>query len=162
ASRVQWRSHDGSDLLHEERRLGTYLLPGPHGWGLRWRSRLRPSADPVTFTSPANRGRLGAGYGALVWRLPGAAEVRALVEGRRGNRGGSALGVRDGVAQGRVDRRVLRAPGYRGGGTALAWDAPRRLERGGHLAVVVRTAAFDQPVISDEVPDPLAAITAAE
>ncbi|MGN7210545.1 MULTISPECIES: DUF6807 family protein [Brachybacterium] len=181
ASRVQWRSHDGSDLLHEERRLGTYLLPGPHGWGLRWRSRLRPSADPVTFTSPANRGRLGAGYGGLFWRLPGADEVRVLVEGgrgeavahgsrspfvivqrRHGNAWSSLLMVQDEEAQGRIDPWFVRASDYLGVGTSLAWDAPRRLERGEHLDVVVRTAVFDHPVISDEVPDLLAAITAAE
>lgn len=181
ASRVQWRSHDGSDLLHEERRLGTYLLPGPHGWGLRWRSRLRPSADPVIFTSPANRGRLGAGYGGLFWRLPGADEVRVLVEGgrgeavahgsrspfvivqrRHGNAWSSLLMVQDEEAQGRIDPWFVRASDYLGVGTSLAWDAPRRLERGEHLDVVVRTAVFDHPVISDEVPDLLAAITAAE
>ena len=181
ASRVQWRSHDGSDLLHEERRLGTYLLPGPHGWGLRWRSRLRPSADPVAFTSPPNRGRLGAGYGGLFWRLPGADEVRVLVEGgrgeavahgsrspfvivqrRHGNAWSSLLMVQDEEAQGRIDPWFVRASDYLGVGTSLAWDAPRRLERGEHLDVVVRTAVFDHPVISDEVPDLLAAITAAE
>lgn len=181
ASRVQWRAHDGGDLLREQRRLGTYLLPGPRGWGLRWRSRLRPGDGPVTFTSPANRGRLGAGYGGLFWRLPDADEVRVLVEGgrgeamahgsrspfvivqrRHGNAWSSLVMVQDEEAQGRLDPWFVRASDYLGVGTSLAWDAPRLLDRGEHLDVVVRTALLDHPVISEEVPDLLAAIAAAE
>lgn len=181
SSRVQWRAHDGSGLLDEQRHLGSYALPGPRGWGLRWRSRLRPVADPVTFTSPANRGRLGAGYGGLFWRLPHADEVQVLVEGGRGEAAAhgsrspfviiqrrhgttwsSLLMVQDEEAQGRLDPWFVRISDYIGTGSSLAWDAPRRLDRGAHLDVVVRTAVFDHPVGVDDVPALLASITAAE
>jgi len=181
SSRVQWRAHDGGDLLHEDRSLDTFLLPGPRGWGLRWRSRLRPGTGPVTFTSPANRGRLGAGYGGLFWRLPDADEVRVLVEGgrgeaiahgslspfvivqrRHGNAWSSLLMVQDEEAQGRIDPWFVRASDYLGAGTSLAWDAPRHLEPGAHLDVVVRVAVLDHPVSGDEVPELLSAITAAK
>ena len=181
SSRVQWRAHDGAELLHEQRSLGTFLLPGPRGWGLHWRSRLHTAGGPVTFTSPANRGRLGAGYGGLFWRLPEADEVLVLVEGgrgeaiahgsrspfvivqrRHGSTWSSLLMVQDEEAQGRIDPWFVRASDYLGVGTSLAWDAPRRLEAGAHLDVVVRAAVLDHPVSDDEVPELLAAITAAE
>jgi LacI family transcriptional regulator len=182
SSRVRWSAHDGRDLLHEERSLGSFLLPGPRGWGLRWRSRLRSGTGAaVTFTSPANKGRLGAGYGGLFWRLPNADEVRVLVEGgrgeamahgslspfvivqrRHGNAWSSLLMVQDEEAQGRIDPWFVRASDYLGVGTSLAWDSPRRLEPDAQLDVVVRVAVLDHPVISDEVPELLAAIASAE
>jgi len=85
-----------------------------------------------------------------------------IVQRRHGNAWSSLLMVQDEEAQGRIDPWFVRASDYLGVGTSLAWDAPRRRERGEHLDVVVRTAVFDHPVISDEVPDLLASITAAE
>lgn len=181
SSRVLWRAHDEAELLHEQRRLGAYALPGPRGWGLRWRSRLRSSDGPVTFTSPANRGRLGAGYGGLFWRLPDADEVELLVDGGRGEakahgsrspyvivqrRHGAAwtslVMVQDEDAQGRIDPWFVRASDYLGVASSLAWDAPRHLDSGEHLDVVVRAAVFDHRVETADVPDLLAAIADAE
>src|SRR5699024_11031301 len=132
-SEVRWKAHDKSDLLLEERSLETFVLPAQRGWGLRWRSDLRADAGPVTFTSPANRGRLGAGYGGLFWRLPDADEVRVLVEGgrgeakahgsrspfliiqrRHGNSWTSLVMMQDEAAQGRVDPWFVRVSDYIG------------------------------------------------
>ncbi|WP_114855788.1 DUF6807 family protein [Brachybacterium sp. YJGR34] len=176
-SSIRWRAHDGSDLLLEDRRTGAFLLPEQQGWGLTWRSRLRADATALTISSPATRGRLGAGYGGLFWRLPGADETRILVEEgrgepfahgstspfivvqrRHGNDWTSLVLVQDEQGQGRIDPWFVRASDYIGIGTSFAWEAPREIPRGEQLEVVVRAAVFDHPVIADEVPAIIAAM----
>ena len=168
---VRWRAHDGSALLPEERRLGAFLLPRQRGWGLA--GGRRPSADtvPLTFTSPANKGRMGAGYGGLFWRLPAADETVLLVEGGRGEamahgstspyvvlerRHGdtwtSLVMVQDEAAQGRIDPWFVRSADYLGVATSLAWDAPREVGRGEELQGVVRAAVLDRAIDAEEVP----------
>jgi LacI family transcriptional regulator len=176
-SLVRWRTHDGSDLLLEHRRVGAFLLPEQHGWGLDWRSRLEADAGDIRLTSPANKGRLGAGYGGLFWRLPSADETRILVEGgkgesvahgssspyvviqrRHGNDWTSLVMIQDEQAQGRIDPWFVRASDYVGIGTSLAWSRPRDIEAGTALDLRVRAVVLDHPVIGDEVPDILASL----
>ncbi|WP_193103593.1 DUF6807 family protein [Brachybacterium sp. FME24] len=180
-SQVRWLAHDGSDLLLEHRRLGAFLLPEQRGWGLAWRSRLEADSGDLHMTSPAVRGRLGAGYGGLFWRLPSTDETRILVEGgqgesvahgssspflvvqrRHGNDWTSLLLVQDEQAQGRIDPWFVRASDYVGIGTSFAWSQSRLLPAGGMLDVRVRAAVFDHPVITDEVPDIITAMPVME
>lgn len=180
-TQVQWLAHDGSDLMLEQRRVAAFLLPEQEGWGLAWRSRLIADAGDVRLTSPANRGRLGAGYGGLFWRLPSTDETRILVEGgqgesvahgssspflvvqrRHGNDWTSLLLVQDERAQGRIDPWFVRASDYVGVGTSLAWSQPRVIPDGSSVDVIVRAAVFDHPVIADEVPEIIAAMPAVE
>ncbi|UVY84958.1 PmoA family protein [Brachybacterium sp. NBEC-018] len=170
-STVRWNAHDGAPLLLEDRRLGAFVLPGHPGWGLAWRSRLEADSVPVTLTSPANKGRFGAGYGGLFWRLPTADETRVIVEGgqgesaahgstspflvvqrRHGTDWTSLLMVQDEQAQGRIDPWFVRVTDYVGVATSLAWDAPREIPLGDSLPVVVRAAVFDHAVEAGEVP----------
>lgn len=176
---VRWLAHDGRDLLLEQRRLCAFLLPESEGWALRWRSRLQADAEPVTFASPANRGRVGAGYGGFFWRLPDADETRVLVEegegeaAANGSRGSwviirrrhgdawtSLVLVQDPEVQGRLDPWFVRATDYVGAGTALAWDAPRSLALGESLDVELVAAVLDRVAEPEDVPRLLAACPA--
>jgi len=176
-SQVQWRTHDGQELLLEDRRLAGFLLPRHSAWGLAWRSRLHAHTGELTLTSPANRGRLGAGYGGLFWRLPGADETRIVVdEGqgesaahgsvspylvvqrRHGNAWTSLLLAQDEHGQGRIDPWFVRASDYVGIGTSLAWDQPRTVPAGDTLDVRVRAAILDYRVDSAEAPAIIAAM----
>src|SRR5699024_529608 len=176
-SQVRWRTHEGEDLLLEDRRLAAFLLPEHNAWGLAWRSRLHANAGELRFTSPANRGRLGAGYGGLFWRLPGADETRILVDDGQGesaahgsvspfilvqqrhaNAWTSLLLAQNEQAQGRIDPWFVRASDYVGIGTSLAWDRPRTVASGDTLDVRVRTALLDYRADPSEVPAIIAAM----
>lgn len=167
---VRWRRHDGTELLLEHRRIGAFLLPDHRGWGLTWASRLEADRGDLHLTSPATRGRHGAGYGGLFWRLPSADETRILVREGRGEsvahgstsdfivisrRHGtdwtSLLMVQDEQAQGRIDPWFVRLMDYVGVGTSLAWSEPRDIPASQSLDVRVRAAVLDQLVEADEV-----------
>lgn len=176
---VRWHGHDGRDLLLEQRRLCAFLLPEDEGWALRWRSRLQADAEPVTFASPANRGRVGAGYGGFFWRLPDADETRVLVEegegeaAANGSRGAyviiqrrhgdawtSLILVQDEQAQGRLDPWFVRATDYVGAGTSLAWDHPYSLPLGGSVEFDVVAGVLDRAADAGDVARLLAACPA--
>ncbi|MGP9539250.1 DUF6807 family protein [Brachybacterium sp. AOP43-C2-M15] len=176
---VRWRTHGGSDVLLEQRRIGAYLLPEHRGWGLSWRSRLEADSGAVHLTSPATRGRLGAGYGGLFWRLPTADETRILVEGgqgeshahgstsefivvsrRHGDDWTSLLLVQDEAAQGRIDPWFVRVMDYVGVGTSLAWTQPRDIPAEESLDLRVRAAVLDHLVDADGVAGIIAAMPA--
>ncbi|RCS66431.1 LacI family DNA-binding transcriptional regulator [Brachybacterium sp. JB7] len=176
---VRWRTHDGSDVLLEHRRTGAFLLPEHRGWGLSWHSRLEADSGALHLNSPATRGRLGAGYGGLFWRLPTADETRILVEGGRGEsiahgstsefivvsrRHGedwtSLLLVQDEAIQGRIDPWFVRVMDYVGVGTSLAWSQQRDIPADDSLEVRVRAAVLDHLVSADEVAGIIAAMPA--
>lgn len=180
-SRVRWLAHDTHDLLLEQRSQSAFLLPGQYGWGLTWRSRLEADAEPLHLTSPANRGRMGAGYGGLFWRLPSADETRILVEEGQGEsiahgsssnfiiiqrRHGadwtSLVLVQDVQAQGRIDPWFVRSTDYVGIGTSLAWSQPRDIPVGEALTVHVHAAILDHAVTAEEIPGLLTAIPMAD
>lgn len=176
---VRWRTHDGTELLLEHRRISAFLLPEHQAWGMTWTSRLDADRGAVHLTSPATRGRHGAGYGGLFWRLPGADETRILVrEGqgeslahgscgewivisrRHGAEWTSLLMVQDEKAQGRIDPWFVRLMDYVGVGTSLAWAEPREIPASTSLDVRVRAAVLDQLLSADEVDDLLAEMPA--
>lgn len=176
-SQIRWLAHDGRDLLTEQRTLTTGLLPEAPGWGLHWRSSLMADAEPLHLTSPATRGRVGAGYSGLFWRLPDADETRILVaqgqgEGlahgstgevlvvqrRHGRAWTSLVLAQDSEVQGRVDPWFVRSSDYVGVGPSLAWDREREVGRGEVLEIAVRMALLDRRVHVEEVPQLLAAM----
>lgn len=177
-ARVRWLAHDGHDLLTEHRTLSTSLLPDAPGWGLHWHSSLTADAAPLHLTSPATRGRAGAGYSGLFWRLPDADETRILVaeghgEGlahgstgealvvqrRHGRAWSSLVLVQDVEVQGRVDPWFVRASDYVGIGPSLAWDQPREVAQGQTLEISLRMVLLDRRASFEEVPGLLAAMS---
>ena len=174
-ARVRWLAHDGHELLTEHRALCTALLPEADGWSLHWHSTLEAGAEPLRITSPATRGRPGAGYSGLFWRLPDADETRILVaegqgEGlahgstgealvvqrRHGRAWSSLVLVQDAEIQGRVDPWFVRASDYVGIGPSLAWDRAREVDRGQRLEIALRMVLLDRRAELDEVPGLLA------
>lgn len=176
-SRVRWIAHDDRDLLLEQRSQSAFLLPAHHGWGMTWHSRLEADVEPLHLTSPANRGRLGAGYGGLFWRLPSADDTRILVEEGQGEpiaHGSSSTFIiiqrRHGAdwtslvlvqgedMQGRIDPWFVRSTDYIGIGTSFSWSQPRELALGEVLTVHVHAAILDYAVSAEEVPELLTAL----
>ena len=174
-SQVRWTSHDGHDLLGERRVLTTALLPGAAGWSLHWHSSLHADVEALRLTSPATRGRPGAGYSGLFWRLPSADETRVLVaEGRgeglahgstgqtlvvqrrHGQAWSSLVLVQDAETQGRVDPWFVRSSDYVGIGPSLAWDRARDVALGDTLEISMRMLLLDRRAAIEEVPELLA------
>lgn len=187
-SSIRWISHDGTDLLRERRRQSAFILPvpggptgsggstgsgsstAPEGWGLVWSSRLQADDEDVRITSPAVRGRMGAGYGGLFWRLPSTDEARIVVPGgtgeaaahgsehpfviiqrRHGDAWSSLVMVQDAAAQGRIDPWFVRSTDYVGVATSLAWQQPLDIPRGTWIDVAVTALVLDRAIEADEV-----------
>ncbi|MGP9604139.1 DUF6807 family protein [Brachybacterium sp. AOP42-E1-35] len=170
-AQVDWLAHDGRALLTEQRTLAASLLPSGPGWGLRWRSSLTADAEPLQLHSPATRGRVGAGYGGLFWRLPGADETRILtadgpgearahgstgevlvVQRRHGQSWSSLVLVQDREAQGRIDPWFVRSSDYVGVGASLAWQEPRDVPLSETLEIALTLLFLDRAVDVEEVP----------
>ena len=147
--RLSWTGTDDVEQLTEDREIR--LARTDEANLLSWRSRLTPHHD-VQVGSPATRGRSGAGYGGLFWRLgPDVGDATQV-----------AVSTADGVvtgeqeALGAVGRWLMltqtrpegvvtlllaqpaedllpwfvRTSGYVGAGPAVAWDALRPLAAG--------------------------------
>ncbi|MEZ0164278.1 DUF6807 family protein [Kineococcus sp. LSe6-4] len=157
---VRWVDRDGEPQLDEQRSLTAHVLPHQEAWLLDWRSRLLPRRD-LTLTSPVSRGRVGAGYGGVYWRLAhaeetvlftAAAEGEAAVMGsrtpwlafarRHGRSWSSVLLVQD--RHGPVLPWFARGTDYVGAGPALAWDEPRVLAAGVPVEVGLLTVVVDR------------------
>ncbi|MGY5765298.1 DUF6807 family protein [Brachybacterium sp. DNPG3] len=178
-SDVRWLSHEGSELLRESRRQSAFVLPGREGWGLSWSSRLHADEEDVRITSPAVRGRMGAGYGGLFWRLPSTDEARIVVPGgtgegaahgsehpfvilqrRHGDDWSSLVLIQDTAAQGRIDPWFVRSTDYVGAATSLAWSQPLDIPRGTWVDVAVTALVLDRAIEADEMQELLAALPA--
>lgn len=171
-TRVDWLTPDGDPLLSERRSLCAALLPSGPGWGLRWHSILLPGTEALELNSPATRGRPGAGYGGLFWRLPSADETRILthdglgethahgstsevlvVQRRHGPTWTSLVMLQDAQVQGRIDPWFLRTTDYVGIGPGLAWQETRKVPLGGTLEIALDVLLLDREVSLEEVPE---------
>lgn len=178
-SPVHWFAYDGRALLTEQRALAATLLPEAPGWGLHWRSSLTADVEALHLASPATRGRAGAGYSGLFWRLPGGDETRILVadgqgesaahgstsdvvvvQRRHGRAWSSLVLAQDVDTQGRVDPWFVRASDYVGIGPSLAWQEPRDVPLGETLEISVRAVLLDRQASLEEIPELLAAMSA--
>ncbi|SEE26513.1 PmoA family protein [Ruania alba] len=146
---LQWVDPNEEHVLTEERTILADLMPAEDAWALRWHSRMHADGGhDLTIGSPATRGRTGAGYGGVFWRVsaeqvPTTAHVAS---------GGDPLG--DDVSPwlllvqqretgpvslllGQPRTAILpwfvRTTGYVGAGPAAAWQEPRTVAAGAHL-----------------------------
>jgi len=157
---VRWIDREGEVQFRERRSLSAVALPEQETWLLGWRSRLLLQHD-TTFTSPVTRGRPGAGYGGIFWRLAPAEETRMFTEEAEGERavmGSRTSWVAFARRYGRSWSTVLlvqtvegvplpwfaRASDYVGAGPALAWDEPLRLPGGRPVDVGLLTVVVDR------------------
>jgi len=157
---VEFLARDGSHLLTEQRRITADLLPAEEAWALTWRSRMTADAEALTIGSPATRGRTGAGYGGLFWRVSGEeVPTTAQVDG-----GGEVLGSTSPwlllvqerpsgpvsllLAQrpGEVLPWFVRTTGYVGAGPAVAWSDHRHVAAGDTLDLSLTGVLLDRRI----------------
>ncbi|GAB3981376.1 PmoA family protein [Plantactinospora veratri] len=168
---LRWVGPDGTELLHERRRIAALPLTG-QAWALDFGFELtNVTAEPLTFASPATNGRLGAGYGGFFWRARrGDRRVYVLGPERTGER--HLHGRRAAwlaltgtstdpwtlifVPAGRPDRTDLwfvRSRDYAGVGSALAWTQPLVVAPGGRVHRRIVTVVADGRLRSRQVAD---------
>ncbi|MBZ2198557.1 PmoA family protein [Occultella gossypii] len=144
---LEWLGSDGEHVLTEDREVTADLLPEHPAWALRWHSTLHADAGDLELGSPATRGRTGAGYGGLFWRLSAAsiATTATTADGdpalgstspwllltQARERGPVSLLLAQ--PSGQVLPWFVRTDGYVGAGPAIAWDAPRTIAAGTSL-----------------------------
>jgi LacI family transcriptional regulator len=173
---LSWTGPDGEEQLVEDRevRLSRIERGGPVNL-LTWRSELHAPHRDLTIGSPATRGRTGAGYGGLFWRLGPESPTTVRVSTADGVVSGeeSALGavgpwltltqVRDGgpvtLLLGQPTRGehdplpwFVRVGGYVGAGPAVAWETPVPFVRGTSRSLHLWAALVDadiEPVAAD-------------
>lgn len=153
------------DPLLRERRQVTAVDLADDAWALGWSSDLLASERDLAFDSPATNGRVGAGYGGILWRL-GTADSRQVLsvagEGEVRAHGStspwvafvqhrSAETVTLVLAQtGPVLPWFLRATEYDGAGPAVAWDRTRTVAQGETLHLGLVGAVVDRALDLEE------------
>lgn len=162
---LSWLTPDGLELLAEHRTLSAALLPGGSGWSLTWRSRLRATGAHLTFRSPAQHGRLGAGYSGLLWRFAEGVVQRLITPSGEGETAVNGHRARWVAAVNHTDPLSVvfaqlpgeerpwfgRTSDYIGVGTALAWDGPLTLPAGASLTLGLRVLIADEVLSPDQV-----------
>lgn len=153
----------GEAMLQERREIRHVDLDD--AWALSWSSDLTAGTVPLRFDSPATNGRVGAGYGGILWRL-GRSERTVVL---------SAGGTGEDVAHGSTSSWVafvqhrgarvatlvlvqpepalpwfLRATEYDGACPAVAWDTPRYVPLGGTLHLGLVGAFVDRALDASE------------
>ena len=173
---IQWRDANDAALATEERRIATGGHPDSRCWRLRLATTLRTAGATgrLTLSSSAVKGRTGAGYGGIFWRLPADSEVVQIMTadgtGTDAAHGSASpwlsLGLRTAGAEATLrlhqNREVfpwfVRTAGYLGAGPAVAWSraravapsAPLRLE----LSAVLVDGIIDSAREALELVDP--------
>lgn len=172
-SRLDWISEAGRVQLHEERTL-TAAICGQDAWSLRWSSVLSPAAGAVTLSSPGAKGRVGAGYGGLFWRLPVGGHAVVLSPAGDAAHGSTSswagLSIEnDGewaslllIQHGTPLPWFVRAEDYIGIGPSLAWENPRTLAAGDALSVDVTALLVDGRLDSASAARRADAVTSAD
>lgn len=162
--RLSWTGPDGAEQIVEDRevRLARVERGGPANL-LTWHSDLQAPHGDLVIGSPATRGRTGAGYGGLFWRVGPESPTSVRVSTADGVVTGeeNALGavgpwltltqVRDSgpvtllLAQPGDDLLpwFVRVSGYVGAGPAVAWDAPVPLDQGTARSLHLWAALID-------------------
>ena len=147
------------DPLLRERRQVTAVDLADGAWALGWSSDLLASEKDLAFDSPATNGRVGAGYGGILWRL-GTADSRQVlsVEGEGEDRAHGSTSPWVAFVQHRGAEAVtlvlaqtgtvlpwfLRATEYDGAGPAVAWDRTRTVAQGETLHLGLVGAVVDR------------------
>ncbi|WP_370524129.1 DUF6807 family protein [Cellulomonas sp. APG4] len=155
--RLAWLGSGGEELLREERELAWSVLDDG-AWRLDLTFTLTvpddvPDCPDVPLGSPGSNGREAGGYGGAFWRLADCDDVDVRTPVGRGEEAvhgsvpadGAAwlawsatarsgddftIAVVPGDARTAKDPWFVRAAGYPGIGSALAWDRPLVVRRG--------------------------------
>jgi hypothetical protein len=162
---LSWRGPDGRPRLHEVRTTSSRSL-GPDAWELRTTSSFStPGDDDVLLGGPGSNGRVGAGYGGFIWRLPPCTDVEVrtpTATGESSVHGSVAPWVAwSADVEGRPVTIVLGAVGHRDPwfvrvaeypaiASALAWSTPSTVRPGVPLVRSFRA------VVADGRQDPVA------
>lgn len=154
----------GDPLLRERRQVTAVDLT-EGAWALGWSSDLLATEKDLAFDSPATNGRVGAGYGGILWRL-GTADSRQVlsVEGEGEDRAHGSTSPWVAFVQHRRTAAVtlvlaqtgtvlpwfLRATEYDGAGPAVAWDRTRTVAQGETLHLGLVGAVVDRVLDLEE------------
>lgn len=162
-----WLGPDATEILHETRRWS--WLPADDGaWTMTLSFTLTPAGtDPVSLGSPGSNGRAAGGYGGFFWRLPAVdnAHIRTLlasgedaVHGSRapwlawsGDFVGKPATLVFTTPPEATDPWFVRAAGYPGVGSSLAWDAAVVLEPGETLTRTITVTIADGLATDDQI-----------
>lgn len=166
--RLAWRGHDDSELLRETRT--TAWQAAEHGWQLDLTFTLHnDGTEPLELGSPGSNGRPAGGYGGFFWRLPACTDVDVRTATDRGEEqvhgtlapwlawsadtagGPFTLALAPGDAATAGDPWFVRAAGYPGIGSSLAWDAPVTIAPGQQVTRRVRALVADGRLTDAEV-----------
>lgn len=170
ASRVEqlsWNGTDGAAILHETRSW-SWLPAGEDAWTLRLCFTLAPAgSEPVSLGSPGSNGRQAGGYGGFFWRLPpvenalirtAAATGEDAVHGSRtpwlawsGDFSGKPATLIFTAPPEAADPWFVRAAGYPGVGSSLAWDAAVVLQPGETLTRSVAITIADGIATEEQI-----------
>ncbi|HEX6358103.1 DUF6807 family protein [Actinophytocola sp.] len=166
---ITWADqHDRQQLL-EQRELTGVIIPEAEAWALGWHSRLTAPAG-ATISSPALRGRPGAGYGGIFCRLVSAdsTEVHTVDADTESGAHGSrspwiAFGGRHGgewtsvvlVQDSGTDPLpwFVRVADYVGACPALAWDTPCVIGAGADLDAGLVALVVDRRLSAQDAAD---------
>ncbi|MFL6120117.1 DUF6807 family protein [Actinophytocola sp.] len=160
--------HDRQQLL-EERELTGVIIAEAEAWALGWHSRLTAPAG-ATISSPALRGRPGAGYGGIFCRLVSADSTEVLAadadtesgahgsrspwlafNGRHGGEWTSVVLVQETGDEPRP--WFVRVADYVGAGPALAWDTPCVIGAGEDLNLGLVMLVVDRRLSTQDAAD---------
>jgi LacI family transcriptional regulator len=164
---LTWADQHDRQQLVEERELTGVIIAEAEAWALGWHSRLTAPAG-ATISSPALRGRPGAGYGGIFCRLVSADSTEVLAadadseSGAHGSRspwlafsgryGGEWTSVVL-VQEGEPRPWFVRVADYVGAGPALAWDTPCVIGAGEDLDLGLVTLVVDRRLSTQDASD---------
>ncbi|WP_460405093.1 DUF6807 family protein [Actinophytocola sediminis] len=166
---LTWADQHDRQQLVEERELTGVILAEAEAWALGWHSRLTASTG-ATISSPALKGRPGAGYGGVFWRLVSADSTEVLAAdavagplahgshspwvafgGRYGREWTSVVLVQDTAAE--PLPWFVRVADYVGAGPSLAWDAPCVIDAGESLDTGLVALVVDRRLTAEDASD---------
>ncbi|UFU01980.1 PmoA family protein [Ruania suaedae] len=168
AEQLEWVDGAGAHVLTEQREILADLLPEHEAWALRWHSQLiADGGTDLALGSPATRGRVGAGYGGLFWRLSGenVLTTATVADGPDvdplGNDTSPWLLLVQERSTGPVSLLLaqprnsmlpwfVRTSGYVGAGPAVAWDAERSIAAGERLDLHLWAVLADRALTTAE------------
>ncbi|MGO2540461.1 MAG: DUF6807 family protein [Specibacter sp.] len=167
--KLNWFGPDGAEILHETRSW-RWRPAGDGAWTLALSFTLAPAGTgPVSLGSPGSNGREAGGYGGFFWRLPAVenAHIRTpsasgedAVHGSRapwlawsGDFAGKPATLVFTTPTEAADPWFVRADGYPGVGSSLAWDAAVVLQPGESLTRTITVTIADGLATDEQIHD---------
>lgn len=164
---IQWHAADDSLLAEEKRTYETVRHLDSRCWSLSLSSVIGPAGGnrELRFSSSAVKGREGAGYGGIFWRLPESTAVQEVFTS-----GGAGVAQAHGSMsswlclvvtvdgadvslvfsqEGQVLPWFVRTSGYVGVGSSIAWSTERVVRRDNPLRLNLSVLLADGLVTRD-------------